>query len=480
MNHLTYYAAAPRPVETCVVGSGGFGRSFLAQGLRVPLMRARIAVDVDATIAAAGFAALGVPPADVAICATADEARRAWAGGQFIAAADLAVVVGLPIDVVVEATGNPEAGARHARIAIDAGHHLVLVSKEVDSVVGPILARLAAQRGKVVTPVDGDQPSLLIGLVTWAQTLGFDIVAAGKSSEYDFVYDEATGTMTSNGVTVPTPGFAAEWALGERPAAAVARARAQACAALPQRAVPDLCELLVVANATGFVADRPDLHAPIARVPEVPSFFGPEAQGGLLGRPRTLDVFHCLRRADEASFAGGVYVIVRCEDQETWNLLAAKGHAVSRDGRRAMAYLPRHLLGLEAATSVLDAAVHGRSTGAPAPWPHLDLVARATRRLAAGTVLAMGGHHHDIDGIVAELHPARALAAATPAPFYLAANRRLARDVAAGAAIAFDDLEIDPASTLLALRRQQDEVFFGGRQATAQAAEPARAKRVDV
>ena len=207
MNHLDYYAGAQRPVETCVVGSGGFGRSFLAQGMRVPLMNARIAVDVDASIAAAGFAALGVVPSEVALCRTAGEAQQAWTAGKYIAAADLAVVVGLPIDVVVEATGNPEAGARHGRLAIEADHHLVLVSKEVDSVVGPYLAQLARARGKVVTPVDGDQPSLLIGLITWAQTLGFEIIAAGKSSEYDFVYDPATQTMHSDGKTIDVAGF---------------------------------------------------------------------------------------------------------------------------------------------------------------------------------------------------------------------------------------------------------------------------------
>ncbi len=470
MNHLGYFAAAQRPVETCVVGSGGFGRSFLAQGLRVPLMHARIAVDVDAAIAAAGFSALGVPVTDVAVCHTPDEARRAWDDGKFIAAADLAIVVDLPIDVVVEATGNPEAGARHSRMAIDAGHHVALVSKEVDSVVGPILAHLARQRGRIVTPVDGDQPSLLIGLITWAQALGFDIIAAGKSSEYDFVYDDAAGTMTSNGKTIAMPDFAPHCALGTRPVSDVADARAKACAALPQRAVPDLCELLVVANATGLLPDRADLHAPIARIPEVPSFFGLATEGGLLTRARTLDVFHCLRRPDEASFAGGVYVVVRCEDRETWDLLAAKGHVVSRDGQRALVYLPRHLLGLEAATSVLDAAIHGRSSGAVSPLPQLDLIARATRHLFAGTPLAMGGHHHSIDGTAAELQPARPLGAGVPVPFYLAANRRLVRDVAAGAAIAFDDIDIDPASALLALRRQQDECFFGQSNAAATAA----------
>ena len=469
MNHLDYYATAAAPVETCVVGSGGFGRSFLAQGLRVPLMRARIAVDVDSAIAAAGFTALGIPAAEVARCATAEQAREAWAQGRFIATDDLAIVAGLPISVVVEATGNPEAGARHCRIAIEAGHHVALASKEVDSVIGPYLAHFAAQRGKVVTPVDGDQPSLLIGLITWAQTLGFEIIAAGKSSEYDFVFDAAAGTMSSDGKTVAMNEFASLWDLGERAAGEVAQRRSAACAQLPQRAVPDLCELLVVANATGFVPDRADLHAPIARVPEVASFFGPSGEGGLLARERALDVFHCLRRPDEASFAGGVFVIVRCEDRVTWDLLAAKGHVISRDGRRAMLYLPRHLLGLEAATSVLDAAVHGRSSGAQAPQPRLDLVARVTRSLAAGTLLTMGGHHHTIAGTAAELQAAAPLGDGQPVPFYLAANRRLVRDVATGATINFADIEIDPNSELLALRRLQDECFFGLKGAAATA-----------
>lgn len=462
MNFHDYYATAQRPVETCVVGAGGFGRSFLAQGLRVPLMRARIAIDVESSIAAAGFTALGVSVEDIAQCATVDEAHSAWAAGKFIAAADLAIVAGLPIDVVVEATGNPEAGARNSLLAIEAGHHLVVVSKEVDSVIGPYLAHLGRQRGKVVTPVDGDQPSLLIGLVTWAQTLGFDITAAGKSSEYDFVYDEAAGTMTCDGTIVSMPGFSSHWDLGSRSVAAIVDARARACAALPQRAVPDLCELLVVANSTGFLPDRVDLHAPIARISEVPSILGPREEGGLLTQNGVLDVFHCLRRPDEASFAGGVFVIIRCDDRVTWDLLAAKGHVISRDGQRAMIYLPRHLLGLEAATSVLDAAIHGRSSGAQSPQPRLDLVARATRCLPAGTRLSMGGHHHTMDGTRAELQPACPLDAANPVPFYLAANRRLTRDIEAGTAINFGDIEVDPASVLLDLRRQQDAWFFGG------------------
>lgn len=460
MNHLDYFSTAKRPVETCIVGSGGFGRSFLAQGLRVPLMNVRVAVDIDASVAAESFTAVGVPIDEVARCATAEEAARAWAAGGYVVAASLDVVSRLPVDVVVEATGNPEAGARHSRMAIEAGRHLVLVSKEVDSVIGPYLAAYARQRGQVVTPVDGDQPSLLIGLITWAQILGFEIVAGGKSSEYDFVFDQASGVLVCNGTAHALPALSELMTLDGRTASEGVRERARVCAALPQRAVPDLCELQVVANATGLVPDRPDLHVPIARIPEVPTLFAPVAEDGLLGRTGVLDVFHCLRRPEEASFAGGVFLVVRCDDAPTWKLLEEKGHLVSRNGKYAMIFNPRHLLGLEAATSVLEAAVHGRSCGAREPFPHLDLTARAMRRLAAGSTLRMGGHHHTIDGTSAELHPARPLAPENPVPFYLAANRRLARDVQAGAQLTLADIDLDPASELLTLRTRQDALFL--------------------
>jgi len=459
MNFHRYFAVERAPVETCVVGTGGFGRSFLAQGLRVPRMRCRVAIDIDAAIAAEALASVGVEQHRIHICTTASQAAAAFAAGDFIAAGDLALVLDLPIDVVVEATGHPEAGARHARLALEAGRNLAVVSKELDSVAGPGIARLAAARGKVATPVDGDQPSLLIGLITWAETLGFEIVAAGKSSEYDFVFDPTTGLLTSNGRTVSAPGMADYLTMGDRPAAEIVAGRAEVASMLPQRAVPDFCELLIVGNATGFTPDRPDLHAPIARTIEVPALLAGKAEGGLLSGERRIDVFHCLRTPGEPSFAGGVFVVVRCTDRETWDMLAEKGHVVSRSGATAMLYLPRHLLGLEAATTILEVALLGASSGGMDPHPHLDLVARATQDLPAGDTLTMGGHHHMIDGVVGELVAAAPLGPQTPAPFYLAANRLLVRTVTRGSLITMADIEIPADSELLALRRSQDAAF---------------------
>jgi predicted homoserine dehydrogenase-like protein len=140
-------------------------------------------------------------------------------------------------------------------------------------------------------------------------------------------------------------------------------------------------------------------------------------------------------------------------------VLAEKGHAVSADGSTAMIYLPRHLLGLEAATSVLEMAGLGLSGYGCDYRPRVDLVAVATRDLAAGTMLDAKGHHHTIDGVTAEMRPMSPLAAEQTTPYYLVANRRLARSIRAGAPIRLADLEFANASTLLTLRRRQDEAF---------------------
>ncbi|WP_134726276.1 flagellar biosynthesis protein FlgA [Paracoccus luteus] len=457
MNHHSYFARPRgRVVETCILGTGGFGQSYLAQVPRVPGLSCRLAVDVDAGRACAALVAAGADPAQVAQCDTPAEALAAWDAGRLVATGDFAAIASLPFEVAIEATGSPEAGARHARMAIAAGRHVVMVTKETDSVIGPELARMAAARGVVVTPADGDQPSLLIGLVTWAEVLGLTILCAGKSSEYDFVFDPATGQVTSNGRTVPAPGLADWLDPAGRPWAVVAAGRADAAAALPQRAVPDLCELTLVANATGLSPDRPDLHAPILRIPEIAGALTTADRGGLLAGAGRLDVFHCLRLSGEASFAGGVFVTVACDDAATWRMLGDKGHILSADGRSAAIALPRHLLGVEVATSVFEAALLGRSSGAERPRPRIDLTAWADIALEPGTLLTAQGHHHSIHGVSGRMTPAGPLGDGAAVPYYLAAGRRVIRRVAAGQAIRVQDLDMGGQSELATIRRNQD------------------------
>lgn len=459
LNHLLRYRHAGL-VEVCLAGTGGFGRTLLVQSAAIPTLSVRILVEKNADIAADVLRGIGLGEDKFAVCTTFEEAQAAWTRGTIVITDDLAHVIDLPFDVLVEATGHPDAGARHARMAVEAVRHIAVVSKEVDSVIGPGLARMAQNRGRVATPVDGDQPSLLIDLITWSQVLGLEILAAGKSSEYDFVLDPEISTVTCNGRGVALPEMAATLSGDDANLRDRVARRNVIASMFDQRLPADLCELSIVANATGFLPDRPDLHAPLARIQEIPALFRPKPEGGLFEGTRVLDVFHCLRLPNELSLAGGVFVVVRCSDAETWKMLGEKGHILSPDGRTAMLTNPRHLLGVEAATTILDAAVLGETSGGADPAHHVDLVAVATADLPEGSVLAMGGHHHTIENVAARILPARALDDDAPAPFYLAANRKLMHSVAEGAFVTMKDLDLSGEEDLLDLRRMQDRLFF--------------------
>ncbi len=443
--HALFAAAGHRIVRAGLIGVGDFGASLLAQARHIPNLEFVLLCDRDRDRVDRAIRRIGLNGDEIAI--TSD--YRDTGGPDF--------------DVLVEATGSPTAAAANALQALASGRHVVNASKEADILIGPLLHRLARAKGLVYTTVDGDQPSLLIGLISWARVLGLKIVAAGKASEYDLVL-EPGGGLDRHGTHYPAPELAALWDLDGREIADIVSARTDMAASrgVPTKTVPDFCEMGIVANATGLLPDRADLHAPVLRTREVADALQLVDHGGLLSRAGSIDLFNCLRRPEDASFAGGVFVVVECEDRRTWDLLRDKGHMVARNGRAAMLYNPQHLLGIEAPISILSAALLGLPTGAEAPRPHVDLVARAARDLAAGERLAITDtHHHEVAGLRPELVPARAIRDAAACPYYLAIDRRLTRDVPAGCLITNRMLEPVPAeaAALCALRRQQDAHF---------------------
>ncbi|WP_092849557.1 NAD(P)H-dependent oxidoreductase [Modicisalibacter xianhensis] len=459
MNYLQHFDSE-KIIEACIAGAGDFGRGMLRQARQMRNLSARIAVDVTAEIAAQALQRSGVPSDQIMVCQTKSEATSAWDKGFFIATGSLESVCHLPFDVVVESTGIPDIGARHAEIALQTGKHVGIATKETESVVGPYLTHLAERNDLLFTPLDGDQPSLLIGLVTWAETLGFEIVAAGKSSEYDFIWDEQEKVVWCNGIRYEASDLERFWALPDNQEVSAVAARSEVLSAIPQISVPDLCEMTNVANATGLVPDRPDFHAMVLRTHEVPTLLDHERFGGVLQGSGRLEVFNCLRRPDEVSFAGGVFVILRCEDSDSWELLRNKGHVLSRSGNSAMVYLPRHLLGLEAPISLLDAVLNKLpSGGGSAVWPHVDLVARANQDFASSQLLEMRGHHRHIEGLRPEIHQGAPLSHSSPVPFYLLPGAKIVRPIKAGKLITLADVDL-PESHLHRLRLTQDAMFF--------------------
>jgi hypothetical protein len=51
--------------------------------------------------------------------------------------------------------------------------------------------------------------------VSWARVLGLPIVAAGKSSEYDYVFDPSSSAVTWTDRRAEAPGLAERWYLGD-------------------------------------------------------------------------------------------------------------------------------------------------------------------------------------------------------------------------------------------------------------------------
>lgn len=462
MNYEALFAdATHREVTAALIGVGEFGSTLIAQSLRIPGLRIPVLCDQAPERVIRSLRRLGIESDRIAICETRSAAEQAVRAGRYAIVASGAMAAELPVDIVIEATGSPLAAAENARHAIDAGRHLAMVTKEAESVIGPALKLKAKSAGVVHCLVDGDQPSLLIGLISWARTLGLDIVAAGKSSEYDFVYDAGQRCVSWNGQHFAIGELEDLWQSDSWSISDLVAARSQRLSAIPQRTVPDLCEMGLVCNATGLKPDREDFHAPVLRTLEVPRALSLATKGGLLAREGVVDVFNCLRRPDDPSFAGGVFVNVACHDAETWEILARKGIPVSRKSDCAMLYNPQHLLGLEAPISILLAVRLGLSSGGIATQPTVDLVARTERHFQAGEVLAITNPHtHAVAGLEPLLLPAAPLATTTPVPYYLAIGCRLRHDVEAGAFLTLDAVEIDRTSSLWQLRCEQDRWFF--------------------
>lgn len=428
----------PAVVRYALTGAkGGFARTLLAQTRLLSRLQATVLCDLDVAGLRALCLELGYEAGKLVECADA-AALAAMPADAIALVADVALLDPARYDILVEATGNPAIGYRVARRAIEAKRHVAMVSKEVDAVAGIFLSRLAARHGVVYTTADGDQPANLIGWVTWARTLGLDVVAAGKSSEYDLVFDPATQTITQLDQTFPAPAMAGLLALGDDVPATLAARRA-ALAGRKTSATADYCEMSVVATNTGLVPDVELMHYPVARATELADIYALAEDGGVLARSGVIDVFNMLRLPDEASFAGGVFVVVRTHDGPTWELLRQKGHVVSRNGRYACLYLPYHFMGVETPISLWNAVLHERASGSDHPTQCAILGGRATVDLKAGTTLHMGGHHHDVSGVQAVLVASEA-APADIAPLYLAAHARLARDVKAGELLTIADL----------------------------------------
>ena len=455
--HLFDRVKEKRIVRAGLIGSGQYGTAVITQARYIPLLEIPIVADVDPQAARLAYHHAGITDNEIVLCDSRGGAMRAMESGKFVIVEDPMLLLNTPIDVIVEATGVSEAGARHAYEAIQHGVHVAMINKETDSVIGPILKHLADSAGVVYTPVDGDQHGLLIGLVLWARSLGLEVLSGGKARNAECIYDPEVRTVSCGRSTV-TVTEADTWALDRIPDGMANRyisARREILATLPRTANSDLGEMTIAANATGLMPDTPALHLPVTRISEIPEVLCPVEEGGILQTKGAIEIVTCLRKTDEAGLGGGVFIVVSCENDYSRMILTTKGLIPNSRGSAAVIYRPYHLCGVETPISILSAALLNVPTGAATIQPHVDLVAKSTRQLKAGTILG-GDHSPDID---ASILPASPVANGNPLPLHLLDGVRLSKDVAAGILITQEMVNTPSDSLLWSLRRQQDAHF---------------------
>ena len=455
--HLFDRVKEKRIVRAGLIGSGQYGTAVITQARYIPLLEIPIVADVDPQAARLAYHRAGITDDEIALCDSHTGVMRAMESGKCVIVEDPMLLLNTPIDVIVEATGVSEAGARHAYEAIQHGVHVAMINKETDSVIGPILKHLADSAGVVYTPVDGDQHGLLIGLVLWARSLGLEVLSGGKARNAECIYDPEVRTVSCGRSTV-TVTEADTWALDRIPDGLANRyipARRETLAALPKTANSDLGEMTIAANATGLMPDVPTLHLPVARISEIPEVLCPVEEGGILQTKGAIEIVTCLRKTDEAGLGGGVFIVVSCENDYSRMILTTKGLIPNSRGSAAVIYRPYHLCGVETPISILSAALLNVPTGAATVQPYVDLVAKSTRQLKAGTILG-GDHSPDID---AAILPASPVANGNPLPLHLLDGVHLSKDVAAGTLITQEMVEPPLDSLLWSLRRQQDAHF---------------------
>jgi predicted homoserine dehydrogenase-like protein len=345
------------------------------------------------------------------------------------------------IEVVIEATGNPAAGIRHARAAIAAGKHVIMVNVEADALAGPLLAIEAAEAGVVYSLAYGDQPALIAEMVDWARATGFRVICAGKGTKYLPAYhyvtpDEVWGHY---GVTAE---------------------EAKRAGMNPQMfnsfldGTKSAIEMAAVTNACDLAAPPDGLRFPPCGVDDLAHVLRPRHKGGQLESAGTVEVVSSVERDGRPVFRDlrwGVFVIVEAVNEYAAAAFRQYGLRTDSSGRFAAMYRPYHLIGLELAISVLCVVLRGEATGAPTAFRG-DAVAVAKRDLQSGDVLDGEGGHT----VFAKCLPARRSLDEDLLPIGLAHRATLLHDVTRGSLLRWSDVALDEGAEAYLARREME------------------------
>ena len=412
-----------RPVRVGLIGAGQMGTDIVMQvaqmrGIAVVAVADAVVENVLSACAIAGPGAR-VPR----MVKGAGETRAAIARGDLAATASFRdVCTSDDVDVVIDATGNPNVGAEVALTTIGAGKHIVMMNVEADVTIGAYLSAQAREAGVVYTLGAGDEPSATMELVNFIRGLGYPLIAAGKGKNNPFRIDATPDAYVDEAKRRNmNPRMLVEFVDGSK----------------------TMVEMTALANATGLVPDVPGMHGPNAPLATLQDVFCPKDEGGLLSRKGCVDF------TVAKGVAPGVFAVAEMRHPRLRERMSDLGLG---PGPYYTYFRPYHLTSLEVPLSAAAAVLFGQSHMRPLPVPTAEVGAVAKRDLAPGETLdAIGEYCYR--GFALSRVDAEAKHAL---PLGLAQGAKTTARVARGELLTYANCAPDERLRIVQVRRQQD------------------------
>lgn len=414
-----------KSIRVGLVGAGLMGTGMVSQISLVSGMKPSLVVDRTTDKILNAFNLAGIKSEDIVVSNKLAEINKALEDGKYVASNRMEMVYDADlIDVVVDATGRPDSGAKIAYNSILNKKHTIMLNVEADSVVGPILNKMAKSAGVVYSGTAGDEPGSAMELYDFAEMSGFEVLAMGKGKNNPINYyvtpDMVEEEAKSKGLK---PSMLAGFVDGTN----------------------TMIEMNIMANATGFVPDVVGGHGLNATVDQLPEILKLKEDGGILNRYGVVEYVN--------GIAPGVFVIVTSKLPQVHSQMK---FLKMGDGPNYILYRPYHLASLETPVSIAMAALENKATIAPIDGPVCETIAIAKKDLKAGDRLD-GIGQYTVYGSLDTYENAKSN---SYIPMGLINENAVAkRDIKKDEFITYEMVELDTSTMIYKLRQIQDEVW---------------------
>ncbi|RWQ08101.1 homoserine dehydrogenase [Mesorhizobium sp.] len=412
------------PITIGLAGAGQMGTDIVVQVALMPGMRIGAISEVRPQAAIDAALLAGHDRSDIVQAGNAAAIDRAIEAGKIAVTEDLhALAAAGRIDVIIDATGNPNIGTLFALEVMKNGKHIVMLNVEADITIGRFLKEEARNAGVVYTGAAGDEPACTLEIIGFARSLGFNIIAAGKGKNNPLKIDAMPADYEKE---------AAERNMNARMLVEFVDGSKTAI------------EMVAIANATGLVPDVPGMHGPTATLEELAGVLCPREDGGVLHRKGVVDY------SIGKGVAPGVFCIIETRHprvlERMIDLKVGKGPYFT-------IFRPYHLTSLEVPLSAARAVVYKRADMEPLDHPVAEAVAVAKSELAPGQSLGMIGEN-DYRGFAMTWEDARARGAL---PLGLAERAKVVKPVKTGDFLTYENCVPDDSMVITQIRRRLDQ-----------------------